>query len=141
MPPRRKSTIEQNREAQTPIQQDITHLAETTEDDERKLLLKLSRKYKDETTGGRVPGRIVRGEKTSWTYQDMVKRFPIVSFIPDDTIPLTWNGVKVQAITGLEMHVPKPFYEIYQRRKASMRPQKAPPGIIVELGAGAFPAE
>ena len=71
----------------------------------------------------------------------MLKRFPIVDFVPDETIPLTWNGVKVQAHSGIEMHVPKPFYDLYNRHKRELLPKKAPFGVLVELGAGALAPE
>lgn len=137
----RKSTIATDQEERKPISVSVLDVAETIEDDERALLSKLSRKYKDENSGERVPGKKVKGQKTPWTYKDMCERFEIVAFIPDETIPLNWNGVKVQAFSGIEMHVPKPFYELYNSHKAALRPQKAPPGIVVELGAGALPNE
>ena len=94
----------------------------------------------------RMPGKVVGGTKTTWTYQDLVKMFPIVTFLPDETILLTFNGVSVQAIANLEMHVPKCFLDIFQRHKRELQSSgKALPerGYISEigLGLGALPPE
>lgn len=136
-----KSTREINQEERRPTNATVMEIAETIEDEERALLNKLAKRYREEGSGERMPGKIVMGTKTAWTFRDMCERFPIVSFIPDETIPLTWQGVRVQALSGIEMHVPRPFYELYNRHKAELRPHKSPPGIVVELGAGGLPAE
>ncbi|KKL71581.1 hypothetical protein LCGC14_2093520 [marine sediment metagenome] len=68
------------------------------------------------TPTGRVPGLTIGATKTTYNYQDLVRMFPIVSFIPEETIPLTFQGVKVQAYVGIEMHVPKCFKDIFPIR-------------------------
>ena len=136
-----KSTIQIDREEKRSLETVAQEVAETIEDEERALLAKLSKRYKDEETGERRPGKTVRGTKTAWTYNDMLERFPVVSFIPDETLPLTYQGVKHYCHAGIESHVPKPFYDIYNRRKRELQPKNPPPGILVELGAGALPAE
>ncbi len=101
----------------------------------------------EEAPEGRVPGLAIGDTKTSWTYNDCVEKFPIVTFTPEETIPLIFNGVRVQAIEGYEMHVPKCFYTIYQQHRAMLRKPKTLPGseqgYIPEIGpgAGALPAE
>jgi hypothetical protein len=92
---------------------------------------------------GKRPGDVVNGYKVPWTYEVMVKEFPIVTFTPEETIPLTWNGVKVQAYAQIEMHVPEPFKMIYDnhRREIGRKPsQTFKDGFInmIELGIGAL---
>jgi len=72
-------------------------------------------------SGERRPGMTISGEKVPYTYQWFVDNYDIVTFIPEKTVPLTINGVRVQAITGLEMHVPRPFYELYAKTQKSSR--------------------
>lgn len=134
----RKSTKQENRDNKQPLAEAAIEAKETIEDSELKLFQKLADKYTNELNGPRLPGKKVSGMKTAWTYRDMLERFQIISFIPDETLPLTWNGIKVQAIAGIEMHVPKPFFDIYTRHKLALRPRPAPPGIEVDLGAGAL---
>ena len=100
----------------------------------------------EEEVSGRVPGKTVHGVKTPWTYSDLCKVFPIVSFTPDETIGLTFNGVRVQAIQDIAMHVPRCFMDIYLAHKTGSRiSAKSLPDsgfqTIVELGAGALPPE
>lgn len=93
----------------------------------------------EETPVGRVPGRIVDGVKTAYTYQDLVDMFPIVTFTPEDTLPLNFNGVRVQAIAGVEMHVPSVYKEIYDNHRKALRKIKPDEfdGYVLP-GAGAF---
>lgn len=137
----RTSIKEQKEKEHLSIREHVEETAKTIADDERALLAKLQKRYKDEDVGERVPGKVVKGIKTIWTYNDMCARFPIVDFIPDETLPIIWNGVKVQAISGIEMHVPKPFCDIYKQRMARLRQKINIPGVVVELGAGALPPE
>lgn len=96
-----------------------------------------------EFKGKRIPGTIVGGTKVAYNYSDLVAMFPIVSFIPQETIPLTFQGVQVYAISSVEMHVPKCFKDIYDRHvREKSRPNKLPEmGYFntIELGAGALP--
>jgi len=137
----RKSTKELNREGKETLSEATQAVAEAVSDDELRLLSKLKEKYENEATGERVPGKTVKGVKTMWTYQDLCNRFSMVSFIPDETIPLTYNGVKVWAFAGIEMKVPKPFQNIYEQHKAELRPRKPMDGITIDLGAGALPPD
>ena len=95
----------------------------------------------------RRPGMIIDGEKIPYTYKWMCDNFEIVSFIPEETIPLCWNGVRVQALTNIEMHVPKPFKEIYDnsrrergRAPAAIKKEFEDRGYksMVDTGAGAL---
>lgn len=85
----------------------------------------------------RVPGATIDGNKVIWTYNAMCEKFPVVPFIPEETIPLTWNGVRVMAVNTVEMHVPKPFYDLYMKHRRGVNIKQAlPAGITLEQGAG-----
>ncbi len=96
----------------------------------------------EEAEGERVPGKVVHGQKTSWTMKDIEAVFPVVEFTPEDTICITWNGVMRQFIAGVSMLVPTCFRDIYLDTK---RRSRAKPDIVVstgkinvDLGAGAL---
>ena len=72
-------------------------------------------------TTDKVPGMVIGGTKTTYTYQDLVRMFPIATFTPEETIPLTFQGVTVQAIAGYEMHVPECFKKIYENHRREAR--------------------
>jgi len=96
--------------------------------------------------GGQIPGVTYGGNKAGYTYQHLCKMFPVVSFTPDETIPLTWNGVSVMAISGLEMHTPKCFKDLYDRHRQAVREsfrevRKLNPDLIIDVGAGPLPSE
>lgn len=145
-PGKKKTTREKRVDQLRPAGERIKELANELAEADAQLLKEYLLKHVEEEMGPRVPGKVVKGQKTIWTYGDMVERFPIVSFVPDETIPLTWNGVKVQAYSGIEMHVPKPFYDIYRQHKSEqMKSAKSLPDLgfesIVQLGAGALPPQ
>ncbi len=90
---------------------------------------------------GRVPGRIVAGSKTIYTYRDLCDMFPIVSFTPMETVPLSYQGVKVIAYAGIEMHVPQCFKEIYEQyslNKTKILKSENLGGLQVWPGAGSL---
>lgn len=142
-PSKRKSSKELRKEALTPIEEKIEEFVEETDTEAVSLLREYLAKHQKEQPTERIPGRTVRGIKTAWSYSDMVKRFPISSFVPEETIPLTWNGVTVQAYSGIEMHAPKPFYDLYRehRKRLGEGSKNLPDGFIIDLGAGALPPE
>ncbi len=90
------------------------------------------------------PGRKIRGSKVSWTEQDIKDRWPIISFIPEWTGPLNFQGVRYQAIAGREMHVPSVIKRIYDNRiREKMDHPNAMPRdtgfeTVVQIGAGAL---
>ncbi len=99
-----------------------------------------------ESFEGRKPGVIVGGTKVGYTYPGLCEQFPIVTFTPEETIKLTFQGITVQAIAGMEMHVPQCFKELYDNhRKALRNVGGALPNLgfynLVELGIGALPPE
>ena len=96
-------------------------------------------------SGDRQPGRIVDGQKTIYTYADLVHMFPLVKFTPEETIPLSFNGVRVQAFNGIEMTVPQCYKDIYDQHKRELRksPRLPVEGYVNEiaLGVGALEPE
>jgi len=90
---------------------------------------------------GRQPGTIIGDTKVVYTYQDLEGMFSIVSFTPEETMPLTYQGVRVQALAGVEFAVPKCFKDIYdktRRPKTQMKKELADMGIKIDEGAGAL---
>ncbi len=139
--PRRKSNVQKGIESRKPLEQVVVETNETIEEAEKRLRDKLVTKYQARDEESRQPGKVIDGKKIPWTMKDMEARFPMVNFVPDETVPLTWNGVKVYAIAGIEIHAPKPFYDIWNHRKAELMKSPNFPGIQVEAGAGALPPE
>jgi len=107
---------------------------------------------------GRRPGMTIGTDKVAWTVKDIRdlkdehgnQQFPDVTFIPERTIPLTWNGIRVQAIAGRELKVPKCFKDIYDRsiRVSIEAPQEDERALkergyeaIARAGAGALEEE
>lgn len=99
-----------------------------------------------EEGGDRVPGKKVHGVKTPWMRSDVDKAFPLCSFTPGKTMPVTYNGVRYQLIEGVEMLVPTIVRDIYNESEKKMReagrnlPQQGFP-VTVNPGAGGLPAE
>ena len=95
-----------------------------------------------EATEPRVPGKVVHGQKTSWTLGDIEKIFPVVEFTPDDTVNITWNGVSKQLIAGVSQLMPTCFRDLYLETKRRTRAKKdivvSTGKIQVDIGAGAF---
>lgn len=88
---------------------------------------------------GSKPGDIVNGYKVGWTWTKMKETFPLVIFTPEETIPLSFNGVRVQAIAQVEMKVPEPFKRIYDQHRKEMAkiPQMGDKdGFVTTLGLG-----
>ena len=102
-------------------------------------------RIQNESGGERVPGKVVNGQKTIYTENDLIKMFPIVTFTPEETVPLIFNGVRYQAMNGVEMHVPQCIKEIYDRHKRELRkrPELPEEGYVneVALGVGALEPE
>ena len=97
----------------------------------------------DSEVKGRVPGLTHGSSKTTYTYQDLVAMFPIASFTPEETVPLTFQGITVQAFGGIEMHVPSCFKTIYDQHRKELRRIKETlrEAGIQDLGAGGLPPE
>lgn len=90
----------------------------------------------------RIPGQVVRGLKTPWTVRDIEARFPIVSFLPEETATITYNGVRYQFLADKEMHVPSIIRDTYldsRRRTRAVGKELRALGIQVEAGVGGLP--
>ena len=75
--------------------------------------------------GDLQPGQIAnRGtlaeREREWSYRDM-GQFPAKTFIPDETVPVTWNGLMYQLRSGEEVTVPEPIYNVYRDHKKAQR--------------------
>ncbi len=71
-----------------------------------------------------------------WTMRDLAQ-FPTKTFTPNETLPLTWNGLTCYVFADQECTVPEPFYSVYmehrkwqregERHKRYMFDKNAPP--------------
>ena len=73
-------------------------------------------------TDGLKPGQ-VRNRGTlaefgrEWTWDDACREFPLKTFIPIVSVPITWNGVgPVYLQQEMEITVPQPFWNIYREQ-------------------------
>ncbi len=88
------------------------------------------------------PGRHIGGEKIAWKESDLLERWPVVAFVPSETLPISFNGIRYQMIAGRECHVPSVIVRQYNDRvKAKTDPAKdllqgTGFNTVVELGAG-----
>lgn len=65
------------------------------------------------------PGSILQ-TKRPWTWDDL-KGCDTVTFIPNETLPITWNGLTVYVNTDIETTIPAVHYGIYQEHRRLMR--------------------
>lgn len=77
-------------------------------------------------SGERQPGMTIRraggiAAKVPWTRADVEKRFPKVTFMPEETIPVTWNGVSYQLREGEEITVPSVIKTTYDNHRKRVR--------------------
>ena len=121
----------------------------------KKATRRLSEEEKVEVLGGldkepetpkeRIPGQVVRGQKTTWTRHDMDRIYGVCEFTPEETLPITINGIRYQCIAGVTMLCPTIIQQNYNRRKAILRdgakelPKELGYETIIHLGAGALP--
>jgi hypothetical protein len=54
--------------------------------------------------------------KKRWQWRDLA-RFPVVTFTPNETIPVTFQGLTLMLIADTEMAVPSIFKDIYDERR------------------------
>ena len=100
----------------------------------------------DEVTE-RVPGKVVRGVKTTWTRRDMDEIYGVCSFTPYHTMPVTVNGQRYQLLSDVEMTVPTIIRDTYlgslkrQRLGGKGLAESGFGGIVVSTGAGGLPPE
>ena len=102
----------------------------------------------EEIVDASVPGAkldrfLATARKVPFTMSWFEQHYPKVSVIPEATMPVTINGVKVQFIAGQKVEVPEPFANEYFRYRQHIRkpygstfPQPREGVLQVEPGAG-----
>lgn len=75
---------------------------------------------------GDVPGTIYnRGTlaeaKKPWSGKDVWSKYPSKTFTPTETIPIIFDGVKVQLFAEVEVTLPSIFYDIYAEHRKSTK--------------------
>lgn len=96
--------------------------------------------------GERIPGKEVHGLKTPWTEKDVWDTFGGCTFVPGESIPVTYNGVRFQLLADRENHMPTIVRDIYlEHVKRTRRAGKSIPGAgfetTIAIGAGGLPPE
>ena len=104
-----------------------------------------------EAAGPKSPGQIeeageLTARKVHWTFHDAEKLYPPVTFTPEETIPVTFNGLTVQLMADQPITVPSCFKGIYDEHRRLVRQSAKPfwtPGGVVSVtpGAGALGPE
>jgi len=75
--------------------------------------------------GDVAPGQaIMRGTLAErirdWTWEDVAKQRK-VRFIPAESLPLIYNGLRIDVVQDIECEVPEGFYNIYLERRKAIR--------------------
>ena len=91
-------------------------------------------------------GTIIGDRKIPYTRKDLDEIYGTTEFIPDETIPITLQGIRFQMVAGRETCVPKEVKAIWDRRKRMLANPSTTLGdrgyaTVVEHGAGALPPE
>lgn len=99
-----------------------------------------------ESMQDKPPGTIVdRGKpsarKVPWTRGYLKTAFPQVTFVPEETIPITVQGITFQLIADQEVTVPSVVRGIYDDHRKAMRRHPVIPGVNVNLGYGGLEPE
>ena len=92
----------------------------------------------------RTPGLIINGMKVPYTRHDLDRIYGIVEFTPDDTIPVTVQGIRYQLFAGVTMSAPKIIQKTYEDYKRQLRKGSDALrnlGVSVDAGAGPLPPE
>jgi hypothetical protein len=55
-------------------------------------------------------------------------QFPTVTFTPEETVPLTFQGRTVQAYAGVPLTCPSCFKEIYDKKRSVAQDDSKSPG-------------
>jgi hypothetical protein len=81
----------------------------------------------DDLAPGQVKNRGTLAERTrDWTMHDvneLIKKgeMPLVRFTPNESLPLTWNGLQIYVIANEECEVPRCFYDIYKEHVQAVK--------------------
>lgn len=70
---------------------------------------------------GQVKNRNTAAERSrDWSLRDL-DQLEKVRFIPNENIPVTFNGITAYLQADVEVELPYPFYDIYRDHKKAMR--------------------
>ena len=93
--------------------------------------------------GAKVDRYLATARKTPFTIGWFEQHYSKVTVIPEATLPVTINGVKVQFVAGQKIEVPEPFAGEYYRYRQHIRnpygstfPYPREGVLQVEPGAG-----
>lgn len=107
----------------------------------------LAEKKAEDAPRVRTPGATVEGSKIPFTEKDLIDIHGLYTFIPDDTRPITIQGVRVQLLKGYEITTAKCFYNYYQQCKreedaaAYSLPKDTGFETLINVGGGALEPE
>ena len=65
-------------------------------------------------------GTVVERER-EWTWADVNATFALKTFTPDESLPLTFQGLTLHIFSGEECTIPECFYEIWRQHKYAMK--------------------
>ena len=79
----------------------------------------------------RVPGEYIRDNdgkvimKVPWTQQDILDRYPMVTWTPSETIPITFGGHTIQVYADEPIRTPCIFETIFRQHREATKQQGA----------------
>ena len=124
------------------MKRELRRLSDPSEAGE--VIKELTKTKQDKTSD--LPGASKGGTKRGFTLEDWDKT-GVETFIPDETISFTLNGVTRQFLAGVEGLYPKAFITAYHNRKRELRSfykaldESSGFATKIELGAGALEPE
>ena len=80
----------------------------------------------------RRPGMKIKGYKVPFTYDWVNKTFAKVTFIPDETVVITWQGLSWQLRENEEVTVPSIVKQEFDKHKKAIR--NASKGVSTSYG-------
>jgi len=78
-----------------------------------------------------VDDKGVKRGKVPWTLRKCEAVFGIVEYTPDETLPVTWNGISIQCLRGVSQLMPACHRDILLERKRRMQTTRR---IVVSTG-------
>lgn len=119
---------------------------ETKSEQKLKELVDAVAKEKVAESTPHIPGAKTSFGKVPWTRTAFEAKFSKITFTPEETIPITWNGLRYQLIADMETSVPFPIKQIYDEWRKNQRighkSVTLTDGTVINLvGVGALTAE
>lgn len=127
-----------------------THAAHGQEDDTTKRI-EVARQVAGGTAASPQPGSYVGAgpsvSKTAYTMRDLERIYGMYDWDdPPESLPIIFNGVRIDVTAGQSIRLPKIFYEIYRDHLRELRdprvarqPYDRAVGVQRLAGAGALP--